>query len=304
MASSGQAPLITPNSSLQTYYGSLESRIGYRLLLGGTRHFGYYDVATYWPFPIGKALRAMEDHLLDSLQLGAGAEVLDAGCGVGHVAIHLARRGLRVQGIDVVDHHLQKARRNVKRQRLDGVISLRKMDYHHLGGFADQCLDGVYTMETFVHATDPEAALAEFFRVLKPGGTIALYEYDHVKLDTAPKELKDTMDQVNRYAAMPAHALFDEGVLPRMLEDAGFIGVKVDDLTPNIKPMLRLFFVLACLPYLLIRLFGLQAWFVNTVAAANGLGRDGSWRYIAVTARKPLNAKSAREEVRERKRVS
>jgi sterol 24-C-methyltransferase len=47
----------------------------------------------------------MEDHLFNTLGLEKGAHVLDAGCGVGHVAIHLARRGLQVQGIDVVDRH-------------------------------------------------------------------------------------------------------------------------------------------------------------------------------------------------------
>lgn len=35
-------PLINENPELQSYYQSLESRIGYRLVLGGTRHFGYW----------------------------------------------------------------------------------------------------------------------------------------------------------------------------------------------------------------------------------------------------------------------
>ncbi|KAL1864736.1 hypothetical protein Daus18300_007538 [Diaporthe australafricana] len=40
---SGEAePLINDNPELQSYYQSLESRVGYRLVLGGTRHFGYW----------------------------------------------------------------------------------------------------------------------------------------------------------------------------------------------------------------------------------------------------------------------
>jgi hypothetical protein len=81
---------------LQSYYASLESCIGYLLLLGGTRHFGYYDKDTYWPFPINGALRMMEDHLFDTLGLKHRAQVLDAGCGVAHVAIHMAEKGLLV----------------------------------------------------------------------------------------------------------------------------------------------------------------------------------------------------------------
>ena len=96
-------PIIGKNQALQNYYEGFESRIGYRLVLGGTRHFGYYKPGTYWPFSIGKALRTMEDKLIDILGLKEGSKVLDAGCGVGHVAIHLAQNGFYVQGIDFVE---------------------------------------------------------------------------------------------------------------------------------------------------------------------------------------------------------
>lgn len=37
---------LSYNPTLQGYYKSLEPRIGYRLLLGGTPHFGYWDKDT------------------------------------------------------------------------------------------------------------------------------------------------------------------------------------------------------------------------------------------------------------------
>ncbi|KAK9374211.1 S-adenosyl-L-methionine-dependent methyltransferase [Lipomyces chichibuensis] len=287
MPSSDQEALINPNRPLQDYYGSLESRIGYRLVLGGTRHFGYYDRDTYWPFPIGKALRAMEDHLFDSLGLESGAKVLDAGCGIGHVAIHMARRGLRVQGIDVVDRHLQRAQRNIKAYGLEDRATVRKMDYHHLDGFDDESFDGVYTMETFVHATDPAAAAGEFFRVLKPGGSLVLHEYDHVDLNAVPDKMVVYGKELNKYAAMPALEQFGPGALQRILEDVGFQDVVVKDYTINVTPMLRLFFVMAFIPYLFIRLLGLESWFVNTVSGALAYRQRHFGRYIAVSARKP-----------------
>ncbi|KAK9313234.1 S-adenosyl-L-methionine-dependent methyltransferase [Lipomyces starkeyi] len=282
-----QEPRINPNRLLQDYYASLESRIGYRLMLGDTRHYGYYDVDTYWPFPISKALRAMEDHLFNTLGLEIGANVLDAGCGVGHVAIHLAGRGLRLQAIDVVGRHVQKAQRNVKAQGLEGAVTVRKMDYHHLDGFADESFDGVYTMETLVHATDPEAAAREFFRVLKPGGSIAMYEYEHGDLNAARSDLKVSIEKVNKYAAMPGYDRFDQGVVQRILQDVGFQEVVVKDLTTNVTPMLRLFFVIAYIPYLFITLLGLEPWFVNTVAGVAGYRARHICRYVAVSARKP-----------------
>ena len=49
-ATGGEAgPLINDNPELQSYYQSLESRVGYRLVLGGTRHFGYWYVCLLCP---------------------------------------------------------------------------------------------------------------------------------------------------------------------------------------------------------------------------------------------------------------
>jgi sterol 24-C-methyltransferase len=287
MSASDREPLINKNQALQAYYATLESRAGYWLVLGGTRHFGYYDADTYWPFPINRSLRAMEDKIFESLNLENGAEVLDAGCGVGHVAIHMAKRGLRVQGIDVVDNHIAQAQRNVKANGLQDVITVRKGDYHHLDAFADQSLDGVYTSETFVHATDPEAAMAEFYRVLRPGGSITLHEYDHPDMDKQPADIKESLTTINKYAAMPANDRFQTGVLEKIMEGAGFQDVKVTDMSMNIRPMIRLFFLLAYIPYLIIRFFGLQMWFVNTVAGVESYRGRNSWRYIQASARKP-----------------
>lgn len=115
-------------------------------------------LCTYWPFPISKALRTMGDHLLSSLALEKRLKVLDAGCGVGHVAMHLTRRGYRVHGIDVVDHHIFNAPKYVKAEGLEGMVTITKGDYHHFEAFANGSFDDAYTMETFVHATDPDVA--------------------------------------------------------------------------------------------------------------------------------------------------
>ncbi|KAK4661308.1 uncharacterized protein QC763_703470 [Podospora pseudopauciseta] len=282
-------PLVNANTDLQSYYSSLESRIGYRLLLGGTRHFGYWKHDTYWPFPLSKPLRAMEDKLAELLALPRGAEVLDAGCGVGHVALHMAKaHGLRISGIDVVDHHIAKARCNIGRSGLpEGTVTVRKMDYHHLEKLPDESLDGVYTMETFVHATDPKVVLAGFYRILRPGGRLAQFEYDHDLMADSPEDMAVSMRKINQYAAMPTNNISHPGVFKKMAEDAGFENVVVHDLTPNVKPMTRLFFVLAIIPYLIVRLLGLERHFINTIAAVETYRGLGRWRYIAISASKP-----------------
>ncbi|CAF9923070.1 MAG: hypothetical protein HETSPECPRED_005232 [Heterodermia speciosa] len=292
-------PLIDNNPILQSYYASFESRVGYYLFLGGTRHFGYYASGTYWPFPINGALRKMEDRLFAALELRPGAKVLDAGCGAGHVAVHLARKGLRICAIDVVSHHVQSAKEEIRRNGLENMASARVMDYHHLESLADESFDGVYTMETIVHATNPEKVLGNFFRVLKPGGRIAMHEYDHLDSShsqNSPPAVIRSMQEVNKRTSMPGYEMFSRGVLPSMLEEQGFEDVILDDLTENVRPMARLFFIVAYIPYLIICFFGLQAYFANTQAGVEVYRylKAGLCRYTVVTATKPSNSTSKR----------
>ena len=190
----------------------------------------------------------------------------------------------------------------MKVQGLEDAVTIRKMDYHHLDGFENEGFEGVYTIETFVHATDPEAALKEFYRVPKPGGTLALYEYNHNNLSAAPDDLRTSIQQISKYAAMPAHEGFQRGVLQHLLQDIGFEDVVVNDLTTNVTPMARLFFLLAYIPYLFVKLLGLQSHFVNTVAGVEVYRGREYCRYVAVSAKKPLGVKSEGDSVRERKR--
>lgn len=296
-AGSPGAPIINDNPAIQDYYYSLESRLGYRLVLGGTRHYAYWDKDTYFPFPLGPALRRMEAKLLAALDLPRGAQVLDAGCGVGHVALYMAEQGgLRVKAIDIVEHHVTKAQRNIRRAEgkarlTPGQVTAQKMDYHHLESIADGSMDGVYTMETLVHATDPEAVVQGFKRILKPGGHIAHFEYDH-DLDEAASSktwMASDMRKVNEFAAMPTYQKSRPGYFRQLLEEAGFEDIVVRDYSTNVRPMLRLFYYLAIVPYFVIKLLGLERHFANTIAGVLGYaaGDDGHCHYLAISARKP-----------------
>ncbi|MCJ1388873.1 hypothetical protein MMC18_001724 [Xylographa bjoerkii] len=187
------------------------------------------------------------------------------------------------------------AQQNFQAQGVEKAVTARMMDYHHLDGLDDESVDGIYTMDTLVHATDPEKALEEFYRVMKPDGSTALYEYDHPNLDAASKDhqnyLLQALKQINRGTAIPANDRLDEGVLQRMLENQGFEDVVVWNLSENMEPMMRLFFLVAYIPYFFICLLGLRAWLVNTETAVQGyrLLRKGLTRSVAVTARKPSN---------------
>lgn len=229
----------------------------------------------------------METKLADGLDLKRGDRVLDAGCGFGHVALSLAKRGLLVVGIDLVDRHVRYAQDLIARERLQGRMSAQKMDYHDLSDFASHSFDGAYTMETLVHAVDPLAVLKQFHRVVKPGGALVLHEYDHADASKVPPHLRDVNSLIDKYAATPGYTTFEYGVLEDLLKEAGFVDIKVRDFTDNVMPMIWLFYVLAVIPLIFIRLIGLEHYFVNAFAGV-WFFKGRSWfRYIQVTAKRP-----------------
>ncbi len=61
------------------YYRKPESRLVYRLVLGGTKHFGYPEGPRR--LSMATAMRLMLDRLGATLALPPGSRVLDAGCG-------------------------------------------------------------------------------------------------------------------------------------------------------------------------------------------------------------------------------
>jgi ubiquinone/menaquinone biosynthesis C-methylase UbiE len=284
-------------ASVSEYYHTLESRIGYRLVLGGTRHFGYYEEGTLWPFPISSALRRMEERLYQTLGLEANALVLDAGAGTGDVAIYMARKGLRIKAIDLLDMHVQWGKANVKRNHLQGQIEVSQGDYERLD-FENDSFDGAYTMETLVHAGDPFQAMREFYRVLKPGGVVTHVTYEHDMGSNSPG--RSVMSRVNAYAHMPTFEQYPLGTTRKSLEDIGFEEIEVQNLTQNVAPMMRFFFLVVYIPYLIIQLLGLEAYFVNAMAAVELWRHRDHIRYLMFKARKPLHKPSDSDGVKRR----
>ncbi|KAF2005445.1 S-adenosyl-L-methionine-dependent methyltransferase [Amniculicola lignicola CBS 123094] len=119
----------------------------------------------------------MEAKLYTRLGLESG-KLLDAGAGSGYVAMYMARKGFDVQAIDTTLHHLKDAQENVKANRLQGKVAVSYGDYHNLSAFPAASFDGIYTMETFVHADDPNKVLKNFYCLLKPGGVLVLHDAD------------------------------------------------------------------------------------------------------------------------------
>ncbi|MGD9925799.1 MAG: class I SAM-dependent methyltransferase, partial [Pseudorhodoplanes sp.] len=85
-------------------------------------------------------------------------------------------RDTRLVGIDISEPMLRKAQARKRDLQLDNVEALSVMDVGRLG-FPDQTFDAVVAQYVITTVPDPDAALDEFARVLRPGGEIILVNH-------------------------------------------------------------------------------------------------------------------------------
>jgi phosphatidylethanolamine/phosphatidyl-N-methylethanolamine N-methyltransferase len=101
-----------------------------------------------------------------------GGRILEAGLGTG-ISLPLYRSDCRLVGIDISSSMLEKARRRVQRLGLSNVENIAVMDVEDLH-YPDESFDVVIAQYVVTAVPDPEQALDEFYRVLKPGGEIII----------------------------------------------------------------------------------------------------------------------------------
>jgi phosphatidylethanolamine/phosphatidyl-N-methylethanolamine N-methyltransferase len=99
-----------------------------------------------------------------------GGRVLEVGVGTG-LSLSDYGKGTRVVGIDISEPMLDKARKRVKQERLTNVEAIEVMDAENLT-VPDASFDVVVAQYVVTAIPNPEKALNEFVRVVRPGGEI------------------------------------------------------------------------------------------------------------------------------------
>jgi len=101
-----------------------------------------------------------------------GGRVLEVGVGTG-ISLPFYSPSARVVGTDISEAMLAKARKRVAELGLKNVEGLAVMDAEKLE-FSDNSFDVVMAQYVVTAVPNPEAALNEFARVLRPGGEMIL----------------------------------------------------------------------------------------------------------------------------------
>jgi SAM-dependent methyltransferase len=119
--------------------------------------------------------------ILGLLELRPGDTILDAPCGHGRLARRLAGAGLRVTGVDVTPSYLEQARaESVLPAGATGAVSYVEGDLRRLP--VEGPFDAVVCwLNSFGYYDDADChrVLAEFHRVLRPGGRVAIDTMHH-----------------------------------------------------------------------------------------------------------------------------
>jgi ubiquinone/menaquinone biosynthesis C-methylase UbiE len=114
------------------------------------------------------AFRRRVPILLEYLELADGLEILDCGCGMGFYLMAIQHlRAARLTGLDDDRERMRYAERYGVRAKL--VVG----DAQALP-FPDESFDRVLMSEVLEHVPDDKAAAREAFRVLRPGGILAI----------------------------------------------------------------------------------------------------------------------------------
>ena len=113
--------------------------------------------------------------LFDSIAAAKpGGTVLEIGCSMGTDLLQLARRGLRVTGIDLTEAGIELAQRRFQLYNMQA--QLKTADAENLP-FGENSFDIVYSFGVLHHTPDTGRAVAEVRRVLKPGGLAVIMLY-------------------------------------------------------------------------------------------------------------------------------
>jgi ubiquinone/menaquinone biosynthesis C-methylase UbiE len=156
--------------------------------------------------------------MLALCQMGPDKSLLNVGSGSGSTNIYIAETyGVRSVGVDIKDNMVASAQARAERRGVADLVEYKQASATDLP-FEDNTFDIVISESVNVFIPDRAGAVAEYKRVVKPGGYIGLNE---AILDREPSpELAGMLDE------LVGHELLPPTIWEDLLKEAGFIDVR------------------------------------------------------------------------------
>jgi ubiquinone/menaquinone biosynthesis C-methylase UbiE len=188
-------------------------------------HAGWQQAAAEYDATFAQATAPFVETLLDAAGVVAGIRVLDVCCGTGLVTAAATARGARTIGLDFSPAMPHQARHAHPELQFDEGDAEALLD-------ADDSFDVVVSNFGIHHVPRPGKAIAESFRVLRPGGRVAFTTWAAPAENIAWRLLFDTIREhgdLDAAKTPPSGGNLGtaEAVL-RLLGDAGFAAAQAE----------------------------------------------------------------------------
>ncbi|WP_395474674.1 SAM-dependent methyltransferase [Saccharopolyspora spinosa] len=137
-------------------------------------HHGYWenDGRASWQ----QAADRLTDLVAERTVLDGGVRLLDVGCGTGQPALRVARdNAIQITGITVSQVQVAIAADCARERGLSHRVDFSCVDAMSLP-YPDNAFDAAWAMQSLLEMSEPDRAIREILRVLKPGGILGVTE--------------------------------------------------------------------------------------------------------------------------------
>jgi SAM-dependent methyltransferase len=163
------------------------------------------------------------------LGIDASSHVLDVASGSGGPALDMARStGCRVVGVDIHEAGVVAANESAVREGLADRATFLVHDARQPFPFDDETFDAIISIDSINHVFDRGPMFAEWRRILRLGGRVL---YTDAVVVTGPLRREEMLA---RSGSMGEFVFTPYGADEPLLRAAGFVEVRIDDVTDNI----------------------------------------------------------------------